>query len=214
MMGEENGNYFFAMFNPNSATTLLDTNTAKELFRKIARGDQRAFDELFHAQIDRIYSVALEYGKDRELAQDIAQQVFLQVWEKRETLDQVEHPVAWLHTAARYAIANVFDKQLVREKYVKRMLSQPQQTQASPEEIISTRQRQHLLEQAVHSLAGRQAEVYRLSREEGLTYAEIAVHLGIGKESVKEHMGAALKKLREFLLRHRDTLLSILLFFL
>lgn len=186
----------------------------KLLFTQIAQGDQAAFDKLFHQFYDRIYSTALVYGKVHELAEDIAQQVFLQVWEKRKSLVNVDKPLAWLLTAARYAIHDAFDRQLVREKYRKMALATFELKEASAEEVVIRRQQLELVRKAVQSLTGRPAEVYTLARENGLTYEEIANTLGIGKESVKEYMATALKKIRSILLSNRDALLSLLTIFL
>lgn len=187
-------------------STLPDISVANS-FARIREGDAAGFEAIYTRYYDRIYSIALQYSKVEETAEDVVQQVFLKVWEKRNTLAEINNPEAWLFTLARNQVLDVLKKQassVKYKKYVQELFSESQET--SPEHLLIIRQRKELLERSLQELSPKQLEVYRLNREKGMTYEEIAQHLGIGHATVKEHIANALAKIRRFLLEHKEEL--------
>lgn len=183
----------------------------RELFSRIAGGDEYAFSLLFDKYYNRIFGKALQVVKVYAVAEDVSQQVFLKVWENREHLLVVEMPVSWLFAIARNLIADRMREQMMEEKYLRFAMDLLEPGPASPEDLVIHRQTKQLLERSMERLSLRQREVYRLSREEGKTYQEIAVHIGIGKDTVKEYMQLALAKIRQYLLEHKEELISLLI---
>lgn len=183
----------------------------RELFFRIANHDIAAFEELFHLHYDAMYSTAFNYCKVRELAEDITQQVFLKVWERREHLRDVENPLAWLHTAARYQVLNALDREILKDRYLREIREHFKSGSESPDDIIIKHQQNELYLTALGSLSPRQLQVYKLSREQGMTYEKIGEHLGIGRETVKDYMATALRALRSFLRKHRSQYYLVLL---
>ncbi len=177
------------------ADSLTDIHS---LFKRISSDDVAAYERLFHFYYDLIYSTAFKYGKTKELAEDAAQQVFLKVWERRGELRLVENPEGWLFTAARYQVLHALDKEFSKEAYLRYVKSLVAVTDISPVDEIMRKQQQELLRRAYEGLSARQLEVYRMSREQGLTYDQIAGVLGISRETVKEHMAKALKGIEGF----------------
>lgn len=180
------------------------------LFDLIAEGDPQAYETLYNAYFGPIFSTALVYGKMRELAQDVVQQVFLSVWEKRSGLKEVKDPIAWLHTAARFQVMNAFRKSLYNEKYLEHLKKAASEKQDSLDDRLIKNEQQELLTRIVVSLPPKQLEIYRLSREKGLTYAQIGQQLGLTRETIKDYMAQALKNIRKSLEAHKNDLLSIL----
>ncbi|NII23561.1 sigma-70 family RNA polymerase sigma factor [Pseudoflavitalea sp. X16] len=161
--------------------------------------DQSVFDELFHTYYSRIYGKALQLCKVHATAQDVAQQVFLKLWEKRADLAHIPNPEAWLFSVANHQIVDIFRNQLMQDKYTQFALHLLEQEASSPEDLLITRQQKQLMEKSLELLSPKQKEVYRLNRNEGMTYVEIATKLGISRDTVKEYMGIAIAKIKKFL---------------
>jgi RNA polymerase sigma-70 factor (family 1) len=183
----------------------------QELLSQIASGDQQAFADLYLGYYDKIYSVSLMYLKVHELAEDTTQQVFLKLWEKRATITKVTNIESYLFITARNEIFNIFRKQNVQESHRAFVLELFSQEPGSPEELLIVRQKAMLMDSIVRSLPDRQQQAFRLSREKGLPYKEIAETMNISVATVKEHIGNATRQIRELLLANKEEFLALFL---
>ncbi len=184
------------------------------LFAKIAEGDMSAYLTVFKTYQPTVFSVALQYCKTTHLAEDASQQVFVALWEKRDTLKNINDPEAWLWTVARNQTINMLRKESTQKVYLEYLKDFFSDEEITPINQLILKQRTHIINRVIEDLPDRQKEVYQLSRNEGLTYTEIARNLGIGTETVKEHMAKALKNIRKVLVKYESELKAILIFFL
>ncbi|MEZ2444748.1 RNA polymerase sigma factor [Chitinophaga sp. RCC_12] len=189
----------------------IQSYSDKELVSLISRDNEHAFSIFFSRYYNRIYGKSLQIVKVSAIAQDIAQQVFLAVWERRAELPKVKEPSAWLFGIARNLVADLFRSKLVEEKYLRFAIEFLETAGQSPEDLILNQQRSEILSRSLQELSPKQKEIYKLSREEGKTYQEIADLLGVSKETVKEYMQIALAKIRKYLLIHREELIQLIL---
>lgn len=186
-------------------------DNGNNLLRRIGGGDEQAFAELFSLAYDKIYSVSRMYLKEHEAAEDNTQQVFLKVWEKRNTLHHIEDSEAYLFTIAKNNILNLFRKEAVQEHYRRFIQELLPQVDDSPEMQLVIKQKASLLESIVRQLPARQQEAFRLSREMGLTYEEISRAMGISLPTVKEHVSKALAHIKALLVANRNEFIVLLL---
>lgn len=180
------------------------------LFSKITAGDQQAFAELFNNHYDAVFSTAIQYCKIKTIAEDVVQAVFIDVWEKRSGLSDVENAPAWLRTVTRNKAITALKKESRQEQYKTAVKELFETEENTPLQQLILRQKQELIQKILNSLPARQKQVYTLSRYDGGTYAEIGKGLGISAETVKEHMAKALKTIREMMLAHKTDLLIAL----
>jgi RNA polymerase sigma-70 factor (ECF subfamily) len=171
----------------------------RELLRQLASGHEGAFQTLFQTYFDRLYAAAFTYTKVHEQAEDIVQQVFLTLWEKRAALPSIDSLEDYLFIIARNLILGQFRRQITHRKHLTYLRELFEMPGSSPEELLISRQQWGLLEEAVRRLPPKQQEAYRLSREKGLSYEEIAQQMHISRDTVKEHISKALKSIRLFL---------------
>jgi RNA polymerase sigma-70 factor (ECF subfamily) len=174
-------------------------NNERALLQELANGQEAAFRTLFHTYFDNLYGAAFAYTKVHEQAEDVVQQVFLTLWEKRQTLLSVENLENYLFIIARNLILGQFRKQLTHEKHITYLRELFGAGESLPDEILISRQQRDLLEEAVRRLPPKQQEAYRLSREKGLSHEEIARVMNISKTTVKEHISNSLKSIKAFL---------------
>lgn len=184
-----------------------------KLLQLVAANDCDAFAELVGRYWNNIYSQALVYLKSTHQAQDIVQDVFLKIWEKRHTLATVDRFDSFLFIVARNHIISSFRKKITQPQ--PGSLSEPAlETGSRPDDLLWSKELQEVISSGIDLLPSQQKTAFLLSREEGLTYDAVALQMGLSKETVKKHIGRALNFLRHYIQAHTDISLPILLYFL
>jgi len=168
-----------------------------EWVEAIRAGDVAAFEALFHAYHASLCGFAYRYLGARDLAEEIVQEVFLFVWERRASWAVRTSVRSYLFTAVRNAALSYLRHERVvrrREADVRGLLPDPPagaDVQALEAETVAA------VRAAVGRLPARCRLVFTLHREQGLTYNEVAEVLGISPRTVEVQIGRALKSLRK-----------------
>ncbi|HET7000720.1 MAG TPA: RNA polymerase sigma-70 factor [Puia sp.] len=181
----------------------------KQLLKKIAEGDSTAFGLLFDRYYGLIYSASFRYLKVHELAEDLVQTSFLKIWEKRNHLGHVERFDHYLFRIAHNEMADHFRRHSRREKHVQRIRELFDEETGSPEELLITKQKRALIADVIGNLPTQQQTAYTLSRDEGLSYQEIADRMQLSVNTIKVHISQALKTLKIFFAEHKDEYLQL-----
>ena len=184
----------------------------RKLLQSIAQGDPHAFSELVARYWNNIYSQALVYLKSTHAAQDIVQDVFLKVWEKRHTLPDIERFDAFLFIIVRNQIISSFRKKIAHPLSHSIEEAIPEDN-AYPDDVLACKELQGVIATGIELLPSQQKTAFLLSREEGLTYDAVAIQMGLSRETVKKHIGRALNFLRQYVQAHADISLTLLLYF-
>ncbi|WP_291911538.1 RNA polymerase sigma factor [Chitinophaga sp. CB10] len=172
----------------------------QELLAGIAAGNEDAYRRVFERYWERVYAAALVLSKSPEIAEDITQDVFAMLWEKRTTLPSVTNLQGYLFIAARNLIFSRLRKLHSQASYLEYQAQYFRESarMEGPEEIYS-RDLLQQLQQAILKLPPQQQKAFRLSRLEGLDHAEIAALMGISRVTVKSYIVQALAALRKWL---------------
>lgn len=171
----------------------------KELLLQVAEGDEIAFTRIFHMYKHKLYSFILQLSGSPAAAKDVLQEVFLKIWHQRTGLPKIENLNAYLFRMAQNQAINGLRRQ-AREALVTAEISRQQPDNARAEETVFGREVQALLYKALDRLPLQQRKVFELSRNEGLTYEEIAARLDISVSTVRNHMVQSLKNIRAYIL--------------
>jgi RNA polymerase sigma-70 factor (family 1) len=183
----------------------------KLLLLQISEGNEKAFDILVGHYWNNIYGQALTYLKSTHQAQDIVQEVFIKVWEKREKLVQIERFESFLFIMARNHIISELRKKIAGPLEPE-VLDTLKEDHIIPDQELSFKQLQQHLKTAIELLPQQQKTAFLLSRDEGLSYEAIAKQMGLSRETVKKHICRALNFLRTYVRIHADVQLSIFMF--
>ena len=180
------------------------------LFQKVKAGDKPAFDKLFRRYYVALSRFALKVSGSETMAEEAVQDVFIYLWENHAKLNISVSVSGFLFQSVKFKVYEKFRSENIRERYNDNFAQdQPEiieETTPSDDYEIACQ-----IWAAVDRLPEKCAEVFRLSREDGLTYPEIAKHLGISVKTVENQMGIAFKKLREILLPlFKSNLLNLL----
>lgn len=189
-----------------------DCHNEKEgvLARRLVGGDVEAFDEIYRLYFHPVFNNAVRITRDSAVAEDILQEVFITLWEKRATIDPEKSLGGWLFTLCYHRSINML-KQRLRESLLKNQLP----TEAESEDEVKFGVRWTILENALSHLSPQRRRVFELCKLQGKSYEEAAAELHISKYTVKEYLSAALVSIREYSRHHPESaafLLSAFLF--
>lgn len=179
-----------------------------EYLRRLKQDDERAFDALFRHYSALVYRFAYGYLKSRPAAEEIVQECFIKIWEKREQLREDVPLKGYLFTTAHHAVLN----ELRRDQHHLRLHGQV--AAAGPASVANEAEYQEmeaLYLAALDRLPPKQREVFVLSRQQGLSYPEIAERQGVSVKTVEAHIVQALKTLRKYFRLHGGGILGLLL---
>jgi len=186
----------------------------KAFFLQIAEGDKTAYKAVFDIYKAPFYSAAFKMTRSAYLAEEIVQEVFILLWTKRTRVASAEKPAAYLLTILYNRIYGHF-KKIAAEKNLKQLLLQNSNgpEEQSPEAILQAKENQQLLKEVVGQLPPQQQLVYKLSKQEGMSRIEIACHMHISPNSVRNHLQDAVKSIRHYF-NDKKAISSILFFIL
>lgn len=174
----------------------------KELFARIADGDEASFIELFHLYVPQIRPAIHTIIKSPEAVPDLVQDIFLRIWLNREKLTDVQSPRSWIFSIVYYQCFNYLRKKALKNKTEPKLALLQEGTtgwKESPESFLQFNETRKFIQQAIDGLPPQAKKIYLLSREQGLRIDEIATSLGLAPKTVKNTLTRASHSIRDFL---------------
>lgn len=174
-----------------------------ELLSLIAQGDQHAYQAIFEKYRDSIYNAALLLSKAADVAEDITQDVFTMVWEKRATLPAIEKFEGFLFITSRNLIYSRMRK-LASDKAYRQYLQQYfQEGQAETvHDQAAYRELEHTILHTIRHLSPQQQKAFTLSRFQGLPHKAIAGTMGLSPLTIKSYIVQTIVTLRKAISKH------------
>jgi RNA polymerase sigma-70 factor (ECF subfamily) len=175
----------------------------------VTDGNETAFAQLYDLLWVKLYSTAYNYVRDKATAQEIVQDVFVNLWVKRHDLKSVNDITGFAMNTVKFKVYDHFDKLAVEKKYAMKV------TRTASISLDDTRQRieyeetERLIHDEIDNLPATGRKIFRLSRFQQLTNEEIAKTMKLSVKAVEYHITQSLKQLRLRI----GNLLSLLLFF-
>lgn len=169
----------------------------KVLLKRIAQEDDKnAFRIVFDRYKDRFYAAALKMTHSPDTAEEIVQEVFVALWQRRSGLQDVENPVSYLFTIVYNTISRHFKKLAVEKSMKSKILEKAQRAENYTEQIVLEKESRQWLQHIINRLPSQQQLIYKLSKEDGLSRSEIAKQLDISPNTVKNHLLKAMQFIR------------------
>jgi RNA polymerase sigma-70 factor (ECF subfamily) len=168
----------------------------RELLGRIRQSDEQAFDTLFRQYYAALVAFTESFLRSRAVAEEVVQDVMLEVWRRREILQLDVGWRSYLFRAARNRALNDLRHTRVAQR-AEPYVRGPESVEASSPAELDARELERAFRRVLAGLPESVREVFEMSRRDGLTYGEIAGALGISVKTVEARMGRALKELRE-----------------
>ena len=171
---------------------------------RIRAGDPLAFEAMYRAYKNDLGAYVASLVRSPEAAEDIIHDLFVQIWERRHAWECPGALASYLFRAARNRALNHLRHERVGIAYqarIEQAAAAPDRRSVEPQAhiVVAEHENERALENALERLSPRVREVFLLNRRLHLTYAEVAVRLGISPNTVEVHITRALKELRHAL---------------
>ena len=183
----------------------------KLLVIELMEGNQKAFSELFNLFYNDVYAYSLSMLKNEDLAEEIVQDVFLNIWLHRERLNADLSFKSYVFTITRNLTFNLISKVANSHKLKEEVFYASQKSYSPIEDIIAEADYDTLKNKAIEQLPPKRRIIFEMSRNKEMSYEEISKELNISVSTVKGQMSKALADIRNFLETHGDVTLLITL---
>jgi RNA polymerase sigma-70 factor (family 1) len=170
--------------------------TSQELLSLVREDDQNAFAEIYDRYYDIIFRFVRKYLKANGLADDVCQNVFLKCWEQRHQTVNINEPAAWLLTVAKRQAIDTLRRASVEQNALRTILSDYVVTHNKCEDDQLSKNYLEFINRVIDHLPEQTRQIFKLCRQQNLTYDETADALGVSKHTVKKHMVRSMKILK------------------
>ena len=175
----------------------LNTTAERNLLLMVSHGDEKAFRELVDRYWWPVYYNVLTLTKSTVTAQEITQDIFLKLWEKREQLADVRDFMGFVYVVGKNQVRSAMRKKILAvELHLPEDLAE---TSHLPELSLEYKETWQTVIRAIDSMPSKQKQVFHMSRIEGMSNNEIVERTGLSLSAVKWHIVAGLNTVRIFL---------------
>jgi len=186
-------------------------NSESDLVHRIAAGDQTAFRIIYDRFRRKIYTFSLKMLKSELLAEEVVQETFLKIWQLGDDLVKITHLEAYMVTLARNRALDMLRRLELENKAGRNTARDWKEAHNETEEQILLNDTRQILLAGIECLPPQQKLVYQLCHQEGLKYEEAAARLNLSPLTVKKHMQLALQFLRNYIAKHTDIAVAVII---
>lgn len=190
---------------------LFDASTNKALLNELRNGSTDAFNELYKKYCGKVHRYAYRFVRNTEAAEELTQDVFVQIWENRGKINLDKNFDAYIFTILRntFLLAlkrksrfAVFQKEKVKEESESNGIA----------DYMDFKECHVITNQAIQTMSPQVKMAYMLSRAEGFSHEEISLRMGISKNTVNNHIKNSLGHIRRYFAAHSpETILPLIL---
>lgn len=188
--------------------------TDKELTALLSKGDQAAFTTLYAAYSGPMYVNMLKMVKDRQLTEELVQDLFSRIWQKHEIFASEVAFKPYLYRAAQNLVHDFYRKLKRDRAMYEKFKAAAIEEYSHIEEALHLKESQELLNKAMANLSPQQQTVYQLCKIEGYTYKQAAEKMGISAHTVKEYLHKSTQLVKNYMINNLDASMALLLLIL
>lgn len=176
---------------------------AEETLIGLSAGSRKDFMVVYDVFQKKLFAFAYHYLRDKDLAEDVTQTVFMKIWETRHRINPKLPFVGYLYRITRNEVFNELHTIAKRERAKAGVATaSPEPMAQAVDTILQHREYDAVLEEAIQALPPQRQRIFRMCRLDGMTYRDAAAQLGISYYTVKEHMTLATQAIKKHLNRN------------
>jgi len=172
---------------------ILPENT---LIQELKKGNAKAFEVLYDRYHARLYNFCFKITGNIQETEDLVHEVFVAIWENRGNLDESKSFTGFIFTIAKNKVLNRIKKTVSRQVYI-HFMKEHNQDRNDLGKDFESQEFIKFLQKAVQEMPEKTRNIFRLSRDENMTYKEIAQKLNISENVVDHEIRKALEYIRE-----------------
>ena len=181
-----------------------------ELIRMLKKGEIEAFNQIFYSYSSKLYHFACIHLKSKEDAEEMVQEIFAGIWDRRAEIKEEYQFRSYLFTIAFNYIKKYFRSKALNNRYIEFVTPYNPKTEQTQEEV-NYDSLKVIVDHFVNEMPEKRKAVFIKSRFGGKNSKEIAAEMNISQSTVENHLNQALRFLRQHL---KDEQLSGLIFFM
>lgn len=182
----------------------------KEILVRLSQDDETAFDVIYWSYNTHVYNFANSLLYSPSAAQDITQNVFLKIWEKRHEIDPEQNFNAYLFTIARNLVYKETEHRLLAEQITLELREGRDEVDCSTEQELDMHFTEAYYRRLVEALPPARREIFKLSRFQKMSNKEIAARLSLSEKTVETQLYRATSYLKKYLLTEEGAGMIIL----
>jgi len=177
----------------------MDDKELKDLiFSIVEKDDKSAFEKLFRHYFIQLVNYTFSITKQKETSEDIVCDIFANLWNNRKTLHTINKLSYYLYAAAKNrAINHLSRNKAINYTNLDHVGEEILISQQNPENQYSEKQELNIIIEAIHQLPIRCKLIFRLIKEEGMSYREVADVMGLSVKTIENQMNIAFRRLYE-----------------
>jgi RNA polymerase sigma-70 factor (ECF subfamily) len=172
------------------------TDTLNHLDNELQHGNRKLFNQLFTDYYVNLCRFSYTYLRDNDTSEEIVQEVFINLWEQRDSIDINSSIRSFLYTSVKNRSLNYIRNQKTRVRHEDEFAREQTSKVGHIINFCEREELNHIIDQSIAELPEQCRTIFEMSRTQNLTYKEIAQQLNIMPKTVENQMGIALKKLR------------------
>ncbi len=187
--------------------------TDEVLLKLLKISDELAFEEIYRRYWKLLYCTALKKINSKEIAEDIIQNVFTDLWEKRER-HSIKNISAYLGTSVKYQVINYIKAAITKKAHLSHINESQKTEENSNELVLLVKELNEAIDMAMDQLPKKTQTIFRLSRFESHSNKDISRIMDVSEKAVEYHITRSLKALRLYLRDFMQVDLLLVVFFL
>lgn len=182
----------------------MHSNDEKELLMQLREGNAQALDYFYHQYSLRIYRKLLKMVRVETIAEELVQDVFVRIWDKRHQIDPDRSFRSYLFTIAQNLVYDLYRK-VAREERLQEVIKEASsEMYMHVEEGVFLKETSEILNKAINNLPSQQKLVFTLCKLEGKSYEDASATLGISTSTINSHIVKATKSIKGYMFRDQN----------
>jgi len=192
----------------------IDFDYEFELLKRLQLGDQLAFEALYQNYSKEIYRKLVKMVKNVTLAEELTQDVFVKIWNKREVI-AIDQPFRYYLLTLTNNIVNDFYRKVARDRKLQdEIIAASTELYNPTEDHIYYKESKELMDEAIDSLPPQQKLVFQMCKMEGKSYDEVSKLLGISTSTISNHIVKGTKSIKIYFFNQKKGFLLVAMYFI
>jgi len=192
----------------------IDFDYEFELLKRLQSGDQLAFEALYQNYSKEIYRKLVKMVKNVTLAEELTQDVFVKIWNKREVIT-IDQPFRYYLLTLTNNIVNDFYRKVARDRKLQdEIIAASTELYNPTEDHIYYKESKELMDEAIDSLPPQQKLVFKMCKMEGKSYDEVSKLLGISTSTISNHIVKGTKSIKIYFFNQKKGFLLVAMYFI
>jgi RNA polymerase sigma-70 factor (ECF subfamily) len=182
----------------------VHSNDEKELLMQLREGSAQALDYFYHQYSLKIYRKLLKMVRVDVIAEELVQDVFVKIWERRHHIDPDLSFKSYLYIIAQNLVYDLYRKVAREERLQEVIKAANSELYMHVEEGVFLKETSEILNQAINNLPSQQKLVFTLCKLEGKSYEDASAVLGISTSTINSHIVKATRSIKGYMFREQN----------